>query len=198
MSAILSKVVVLEIAGAIIPDKFSSRGTQPMKLKHLVTIGYEGANFADFLATLNALGVTTLLDIRELPISRRRGFAKTALREGLASVGISYRHEPRLGSPKAIRHQLRDDGDLKQFFRSFDRYLSKQGDLLEQLATELTGTIALLCYERDHTTCHRNSVANALSALTGLKPKHHGVQGHAQRQAAADSRTNLGQGVPAT
>ncbi len=78
-----------------------------MKLKHLVTIGYEGADFADFLATLDTLGVTTLLDIRELPMSRRRGFAKTALREGLATVGIAYRHEPRLGSPKAIRHQLR-------------------------------------------------------------------------------------------
>lgn len=168
-----------------------------MKLKHLVTIGYEGADFADFLATLDTIGVTTLLDIRELPISRRRGFAKTALREGLAGVGIAYRHEPRLGSPKVIRHQLRDDGDLKRFFRDFGRYLGTQGDLLEQLADELTGTVALLCYERDHTTCHRNTVANALSDLIGLKPKHHGVQGHAQRQAAARSRTHLGQSLPA-
>ena len=64
-----------------------------MKLKKIVTIGYEGAEVADFLATLSQLGVTTLLDIRELPISRRKGFAKNALREGLLSVGIEYRHE---------------------------------------------------------------------------------------------------------
>jgi uncharacterized protein (DUF488 family) len=169
-----------------------------MKLKKVVTIGYEAADFDDFLATLDAIGVTTLLDIRELPISRRRGFAKTALREGLVGIGIEYRHEPRLGSPKAIRHQLRDDGDYTRFFQGFGRYLDTQLDLLKQLADELSGTVALLCYERDHTTCHRRAVATALSELTGLTPKHHGVQGHAQRQAAAHACTHLGQGLPAT
>lgn len=168
-----------------------------MKLKKIVTIGYEGADFDDFLATLEQIGVTTLLDIRELPISRRPGFAKTALREGLAGIGIDYRHEPRLGSPKSIRHQLRDDGDYKRFFRDFDRYLGKQGELLDTLADELTGTVALLCYERDYTTCHRKSVADALGTITGLKPKHQGVQGHAQRKAAARARPHLGQSLPA-
>lgn len=166
-----------------------------MKLKKIVTIGYEGADVDDFLATLEQLNVTTLLDIRELPISRRRGFAKTALREGLATVGIAYRHEPRLGSPKAIRHQLRDDGDYKKFFRDFERYLGKQGDLLDSLANELNGTVALLCYERDFTTCHRKSVADAFGKITGLTPKHQGVQDHAQRQAAARPRARVGQSL---
>lgn len=169
-----------------------------MTLQYIVTIGYEGADFDDFLSTLDVFSVTTLLDIRELPMSRRRGFAKTALREGLASVGIDYRHEPRLGSPKAIRHQLRDDGDYPRFFRDFGRYLNTQLDLLEQLADELTGTVALLCYEREHTICHRRTVATALSELTGLTPQHLGVHGHAQRQAAARTRPHLGQGLPAT
>lgn len=168
-----------------------------MKLKKIVTIGYEGADFDDFLATLEAIGVTTLLDIRELPISRRPGFAKTALREGLAGVGIDYRHEPRLGSPKSIRHKLRDDGNYDRFFRDFDRYLGKQGELLDTLADELTGTVALLCYERDYNTCHRKSVADALGKITGLKPKHQGVQGHAQRQAAARARSHLGESLSA-
>jgi len=168
-----------------------------MTLKKIITIGYEAADFDDFLNTLDVLDVTVLLDIRELPISRRPGFAKTALRKGLAGVGIDYRHEPRLGSPKVIRHRLRDDGDYKRFFRDFERYLNQQEDLLDTLTSELTGTIALLCYERDHTTCHRLSVANALGKLTGLTPKHHGVQGHAQRQAAARARTHFGQGLPA-
>jgi len=168
-----------------------------MSLKRLVTIGYEGADPADFLATLELVGVTILLDIREMAISRRYGFAKNALREGLASVGIDYRHEPRLGSPKAIRYQLREDGDYPRFFRDFERYLKTQGDLLEVLAEELTGTVALLCYERDYTQCHRRAVADAFSKITGIKPKHQGVQGHAQRQAAARARAHPGQGVPA-
>lgn len=169
-----------------------------MKLKKILTIGYEAATLDDFLATLVALGVDTLLDIRELPISRRRGFAKTALREGLADIGIDYRHEPRLGSPKTIRHQLRDDGDYEKFFRDFDDYLSKQGDILDTLAEELSGTVALLCYERDPATCHRRSVADALSKITGITPKHQGVHGHAQLQAATRARADIGESLPAT
>lgn len=167
-----------------------------MKLEHLVTIGYESADPRDFLATLKTLGVTLLLDIRELAMSRRKGFAKTALREGLVSVGIDYQHEPRLGSPRPIRDRLRDDGNYVRFFRDFERYLASQADLLETLAKEMSGTVALLCYERDHTQCHRRAVADALHAITGIKPRHHGVQPHAQRQAVAHSRARAGQGLP--
>lgn len=168
-----------------------------MKLKKIVTIGYEGAEVADFLATLSQLGVTTLLDIRELPMSRRKGFAKNALREGLLSVGIEYRHEPKLGSPKEIRHELRDNGNYKKFFKDFDRHLKQQADLLEALSIELTGTVALLCYERDFTTCHRRSVADALSKITGITPKHQGVHGDAQRKAAARSCAHSSQSLSA-
>lgn len=166
-----------------------------MSLKKIITIGYEGADLKNFLATLEALNVNTLLDIRELPISRRPGFAKTALREGLASVGIAYRHEPRLGSPKEIRHQLREDGNYKRFFKNFEKHLDKQSDLLTQLTHELSGTVALLCYERDHKTCHRLSVAEALSELTGITPKHHGVNAHAKGKIATHSCTNLSQSL---
>lgn len=167
-----------------------------MTIERIVTIGYEGADQADFLATLEAVGVNIVLDIREMAISRRKGFAKNALREGLASVGIGYRHEPKLGSPKEVRHQLREDGDFTVFFKRFDRYLAGQQDLLKQLAEELDGTVALLCFERDHTTCHRRSVATALQAITGIAPKHHGVQPHGKcnHHPRQDSR----QGAPAT
>lgn len=166
-----------------------------MSLKKIVTIGYEGAELQNFLNTLEALGVNTLLDIRELPISRRPGFAKTALQKGLNSIGIRYRHEPRLGSPKAIRHQLREDGDYKKFFRNFAKHLEKQTELLTQLTEELSGTVALLCYERDHKTCHRLAVAEALSELTGIAPKHHGVNAHAKGKASTNSCSHLGQSL---
>lgn len=168
-----------------------------MKLKRLITIGYEGANFEDFLATLKVEGVTLLLDIRELPMSRRKGFSKTALREGLASVDIDYRHEPRLGSPRIIRHRLREDGDYARFFRAFARHLEHQTTLLNELVAELEGTVALLCYERDHQQCHRSTVAEVLGEMTGLDPRHRGVQGHAQREKVVRSRAHLGESVPA-
>jgi len=162
-----------------------------------MTIGYEGASVEDFLSTLTAAGVTTLLDIREIAGSRRRGFAKTALRANLTSIDIAYRHEPRLGSPRAIRHRLRETGSYERFFLDFDRYLGTQQALLKQLAAELTGSVVLLCYERDYHECHRKSVAAAFSEITGLKPKHMGVQPHGTVEARAHARAHPGQSIPA-
>jgi uncharacterized protein (DUF488 family) len=168
-----------------------------LKLKRLLTIGYEGASVGDFLATLTAAHVTTLLDVREFAGSRRKGFAKTALRQNLAGVGIDYRHEPALGSPRDIRNQLREDGRHDRFFRDFERYLVTQQPLLAQLAGKLTGNVALLCYERDFRECHRKSVAAALGPITGLTPKHLGVQPHDPRQARAHARAHPGQSLSA-
>jgi uncharacterized protein (DUF488 family) len=58
-------------------------------MKNLFTIGYEGCKAADLFSTLRASGVTLLIDIRDIPISRKPGFSKTALSEGLFSAGIS-------------------------------------------------------------------------------------------------------------
>ena len=59
------------------------------ELIHIFTIGYEGATLCDFLATLQLAGVQSVLDVREVAQSRRRGFSKTALAEALKEVGSS-------------------------------------------------------------------------------------------------------------
>jgi len=156
-------------------------------MKKLFTIGYEGASLDDFVNTLLAAKIDVLLDIREIPVSRRRGFSKTALGQTLETSGIAYRHERQLGSPKAIRHRLRNDGDYGRFFRDFERYLNKQGGLLESLAAELKGNVALMCYEKQHTDCHRRSVAEALSELLDKTPVHIGVENHARKASEAAS-----------
>jgi uncharacterized protein (DUF488 family) len=154
-------------------------------MKKLYTIGYEGTKLADFVKALRAAKVDVLLDVREIPISRRRGFSKSALGQAVEAIGIAYRHEKQLGSPKAIRHRLREDGDYKKFFREFGRHLDKQGDLLEALVQELKGNVALMCYEKDHTDCHRLSVAEALAELLGKTPIHLGVDDHAREESEA-------------
>jgi len=70
----------------------------------LWTIGYEGAALEDFLDTLRQAGVTKILDVREIPISRRKGFSKTVLEQALSGYDIDYQHELRLGSPREMRH----------------------------------------------------------------------------------------------
>ena len=69
----------------------------------IFTIGYEGADPERFLAALKGAGVEVLADVRAVAMSRKRGFAKTALREGLESEGLGYRHFMALGTPKPGR-----------------------------------------------------------------------------------------------
>jgi Uncharacterized conserved protein len=152
-------------------------------VKGLFTIGYEGIRLDDFLAVLENSAIDILLDIREIPVSRRKGFSRNALSEALAEVDINYRHERSLGSPKAIRHKFRADGNHQAFFRAFNRYLIKQSSLLQELAEELKGNVVLMCYEKDHTQCHRSSVVNALAEISGLKPTHLEVKPNERRKA---------------
>ena len=163
-------------------------------MRKLFTIGYEGTELNDFLKVLIDAKVTLLLDVREIPISRRKGFSKTALGQSLEQHGITYRHEKQLGSPKTIRHRLREDGNYPRFFRDFERHLNKQSDLLETLADELKGNVALMCYERDHKGCHRHSVADALAELLDKKPIHLGVDTDA-RKAQSTPYPDFGQGL---
>ena len=144
-------------------------------MKGLFTIGYEDATLADFIATLHAAKVTTLLDVREFPLSRKKGFSKRALSEAVQAEGIAYRHERDLGSPKTLRQRLHSDGDYAQFFSSFSKYLKQQAPLLADLAANLDGKVALMCFERDPATCHRSIVAKQLEPLVGLKTTHLGV-----------------------
>lgn len=140
------------------------------------TIGYEGASLDDFIATLKLANIQTLLDVREFAGSRRKGFAKTALKENLLANNINYHHEKRLGSPKDVRNRLRADGNYEQYFKDFNTYIETQKDLLEEIANNFSGNIALMCYERDYTTCHRRVVAEKLGYICDIKPQHLGVQ----------------------
>jgi uncharacterized protein (DUF488 family) len=151
----------------------------------LFTIGYEGADLADFLTALRAVGVTTLLDVRELPISRRKGFSKLALGEALGAAGIAYQHERLLGSPRDARHRLKATGDMKTFLTDYEVHLAQQTGLLDELALTLNGNVALMCYERDARDCHRRVVARELGRRFGIEPRHLGVhKDHGDSQRA--------------
>jgi uncharacterized protein (DUF488 family) len=179
--------------------KRSSRKRKKSCALNVLTIGYEGASLTEFLATLKAAGVQLLLDIRELPISRRKGFSKSALSAALTDAGIKYSHEHALGSPREIRYRLREDGDLARFFSDFREYLATQRTLLDTLARTATGAVALLCYERNHAECHRSVVADALARRARSTVRHLTVphpDGYQQKSHTA--RPHPRQSLPAS
>ena len=142
----------------------------------LFTIGYEGAQVAAFLTRLQAAGIDVLVDVRELPLSRRRGFSKTQLAELLKRRCIRYVHKRELGAPREIRHELRDTGDYGEYFARFNAYLRTQRAALDRLIEECVGHVVLMCFERDPKECHRSAVARELCNLTDLSPVHLDVE----------------------
>ncbi len=53
---------------------------------HLSTIGYEGKDIQYFIALLKREGITALIDVREKPFSRKKGFSKNKLQEALSII----------------------------------------------------------------------------------------------------------------
>jgi uncharacterized protein (DUF488 family) len=140
----------------------------------LTTIGYESADLSDFIVTLRRAGVNCLIDVRELPISRRKGFAKRALSEALADAGIGYVHLRGLGDPKEGRDAARA-GDVAGFTRVFTKHMKStiaQCDLQKAVRLVGLGGACLMCYERDHSACHRSIVAEAISDISGVAIFH--------------------------
>lgn len=62
------------------------------------TIGYEGKGLEGFIGELLGAEVDVLVDVRELPVSRKRGFSKSALSARVNDAGIEYLHFRSSGS----------------------------------------------------------------------------------------------------
>lgn len=144
-----------------------------MSSSHLFTFGYEGLDIAAFLARLREAQIRMIVDVRELPLSRKKGFSKTALREHLAAAGIGYVHLPVLGCPKSIRDKYRADGDWTRYTREFLAYLQTQDASVRELVRQARATSAcLVCFEADYSMCHRTYVARAAQRLGAPVVKH--------------------------
>lgn len=137
------------------------------------TIGYEGLDIDDFMSLLADHGIETVVDIRELPLSRKPGFSKTALANVLNVSGLEYVHMVALGCPKPVRDGYREDGDWKRYTAGFLKYLKTQKDAVAELGDLVqSSNCALLCFEADFNFCHRSMVAEAVSKHCGAKVKH--------------------------
>lgn len=139
--------------------------TATFRKSRLCTIGYEGMQLTEFLGILREHGVQYLVDVRELPISRKQGFAKSALKSALDRFGIGYGHFRVLGSPTLLRHQVRKDRDYNSFFRGMHNHLSHPlasralDDVIEFARERST---CLMCFCADWERCHRRCVVEAI------------------------------------
>ena len=139
-----------------------------MSVKEVFTIGYEGREIEDFISCLKAFNISRLIDIREIPLSRKRGFSKSALKERVEAENIDYIHIKTLGSPSVLRRQLKEDHDYDRFFSAYRSYLSQNhNSLVEAYAYLQDGPACLMCFERYPEKCHRSAVAQRIKEYDG-------------------------------
>lgn len=137
----------------------------------LLTIGYEGISISDFVDVLLAQGVRCIVDVREMPLSRKAGFSKTPLNAALELVGIRYVHERVFGTPKPIREALKNTGDWAAYEASYLKFLAPREEHLERIAG--LESACLLCFEANYLECHRSLVARRMQQLGLIKEVQH-------------------------
>lgn len=146
-----------------------------MKQYEIFTIGYGGLSQDEFIRKLLHFNIECLIDIRELPISRKQGFAKTALRTRLEDEGIEYHHFRMLGSPKVHRHEVRESKNYKKFFSAMNQHLT-QSQAVEDLNSviEISKSMksCLMCYCPNWEKCHRRPVIEAIGQKTTIRFSH--------------------------
>jgi uncharacterized protein (DUF488 family) len=142
--------------------------------KSIFTIGYEKSTIDAFISRLADAEIEVLVDVRELPLSRKKGFSKNGLNAAVSEAGIEYLHVKALGDPKPGRDAARA-GNHDLFVEIFTQHMD--GEVAQSALTELADTvrgkrICLTCFERHHEGCHRKIVAERLSALVGAPVEH--------------------------
>ncbi len=123
----------------------------------LYTIGYDKRELDEVCAMLAGAKIDRVIDVRELPLSRRRGFSKTPLAAALADAGVDYVHVRAAGNPFR-----REPDALAQYRRHLGR------TAVAEVAEAARGhRAALLCFCRDHAICHRGILAPRVAKALG-------------------------------
>jgi uncharacterized protein (DUF488 family) len=135
----------------------------------LCTIGYAGKTLQGFISLLQNAGVRRVVDVRELPLSRRKGFSKTPLKEALATAGIEYLHLRVAGNP--FREQK---ADIETCLRLYAGHVDGHPEVMREVETAISGArAALLCFEESACDCHRSILVERLLATSpDLKIRH--------------------------
>jgi uncharacterized protein (DUF488 family) len=139
-----------------------------MLARAIYTIGYQGLSLTDLIERLELCSIARVVDVRELPNSRKPGFSKRSLAEALRAKGIEYVHLRACGNP------YRNQKDSQSGLGLFTQHLRDHPEVLEALESSVgESRAALLCFETEAEQCHRGILAEALAARNrGLSIRH--------------------------
>lgn len=136
----------------------------------LFTNGYEGKSLEEFLNLLICNNISVLCDVRKNAFSMKFGFSKNQLKNACDNLGITYNHVPDLGIESRDRKNLETEEDYRILFKQYNNtVIARTKDLQKELITLIKKThkIALMCFEKLPSMCHRSHLAAAIVALSG-------------------------------
>jgi uncharacterized protein (DUF488 family) len=139
------------------------------------TIGHSTRTADDFIALLEAHGISGLADIRTVPRSRRHPhFSREALEKSLPAHGVEYRHFADLGGLRKPRRDSPNSAWRVEGFRGYADHMQTpvfEAAIEALLAFARQRQVAVMCAEAKWWQCHRQLVADALVAR-GIDVRH--------------------------
>ncbi|MDR2086494.1 MAG: DUF488 family protein [Dysgonamonadaceae bacterium] len=167
----INSIILDDILGAEEKEKVLLQ-KRNISEKCLFTIGYEGKTLETYINLLIINNIKVLCDVRKNPLSKKWGFSKSLLKDACEKVDIKYVHIPQLGIESEERHNLKTFSDYKRLFETYEKttliannsYLLSIIEILRE-----NQRVALTCFEKDVSMCHRGVIAKNLMTLDALK-----------------------------
>jgi len=159
----------------------------------LLTYGHGTDTAERTVATLAGAGVSSLVDIRTAPGSRRNPqFARAAMEEWLPEAGIAYRWDKRLGGFRKPSAGNPDVAWREDMFRGYAEHMRSadfgaaidavlaEAALAEAALAEAAladaapgpWPVAVMCSESLWWRCHRRLLADFVSVARGVEVRH--------------------------
>ena len=142
----------------------------------LLTYGHGTDSSERTVATLRAAGVSSVVDIRTAPGSRRNPqFARTELVRWLPEAGIAYRWEKRLGGFRKPGPGNPDVAWREDMFRGYAEHMRSAdfADATDAVLAEAAGRqVAVMCSESVWWRCHRRLLADFAAVARGAEVRH--------------------------
>ncbi|NYH91937.1 DUF488 family protein [Actinopolymorpha rutila] len=145
----------------------------------ITTFGHGTATADATVELLRGAGITTVVDVRTAPGSRRHPqFSRAELERWLPEHGIGYRWERRLGGFRKVAPDSPDSAWRNDAFRGYAghmrtaEFLAGIDDLLAGVAEDSSGATAIMCSESLWWRCHRRMIADFLELVRGVEVRH--------------------------
>lgn len=128
----------------------------------IYTLGYQGLTLGEYIELLKEQPISEVIDVRTIAWSRKPGFSKSVMQQGLEAKNIKYLHLQSAGNP------FRKDEDGENILAKYKHYLRNNQESLTIIEDEVSkalkqkSSVCLTCFEKEPQDCHRSIITEIL------------------------------------